>query len=90
MDPSRNFQALLRNEVYRKIYEPTVYPANQFAQASPKNRTVRDPRLTIQEFVAKGIYIAPEKRFDTEAEQGKADSAARKASQTGSKIILRL
>lgn len=73
MDPSRNFQTLLRNEVYRKIYEPTVYPPNQFAQSSPKNRKVRDPRLTIQEFVAKGIYIAPEKRFDTEAGQGEAD-----------------
>ncbi len=61
MDPSRNFPTLLRNEVYRKIYEPTIYPANQFAKASPKTRAARDPRLTIKEFVAKGIYIAPEK-----------------------------
>jgi predicted amidohydrolase len=61
MDPSRNFPTLLRNEVYRKIYEPAVYPANQFAEASPKTRAARDPRITINEFVAKGIYVAPEK-----------------------------
>jgi formamidase len=61
MDPSRNFQTLLRNEVYRKIYESPVYPANQFAKASPKTRTARDPRITINEFVKKGIYVAPAK-----------------------------
>ena len=61
MDPSRNFPALLRNEVYRKIYESPVYPVNQFTNLSPKSRTVRDPRETIREFVEKGIYIAPEK-----------------------------
>ena len=61
MDPSRNFPALLRNEVYRKIYESEVYPANQFTDKSPKTRTARDPRETIRKFVEKGIYIAPEK-----------------------------
>ena len=61
MDPSRNFPALLRNEVYRKIYENPVYPVNQFTHASPKGRTVRDPRETIKDFVRRGIYIAPRK-----------------------------
>jgi predicted amidohydrolase len=61
MDPSRNFLTLLRNEVYRKIYEPAVYPVNQFVQASPKTRAARDPRQTIRDFLAKGIYVAPEK-----------------------------
>jgi predicted amidohydrolase len=61
MDPSRNFPALLRNEVYRKIYQENIYPANQFSEASPRTRAARDPRETIREFVRKGIYPLPEK-----------------------------
>jgi formamidase len=59
MDPSRNFQTLLRNEVYRKIYEPEVYPPNQFADVPARDRHVRDPLETIRRFVAEGIYVAP-------------------------------
>jgi len=66
MDPSRNFQTLLRYEVYRKIYEPAVYPVNQFAEASPKTRAARDPSITIRDFIAKGIYVPPAKRPDGE------------------------
>ena len=59
MDPSRNFPTLLRNEVYRKIYEADVYPVNQFGEASPKTREARDPRITIRDFVERGIYVPP-------------------------------
>jgi predicted amidohydrolase len=59
MDPSRNFPALLRNEIYRKIYEKEVYPPNQFIHGSPKDRKARDPMETIKRFVKEGIYIPP-------------------------------
>ncbi|CAM5199832.1 Formamidase [Ureibacillus acetophenoni] len=61
MDPGRNFPTLLRNDVYRKIYEQDIYPRNQFMDASPETRSARDPRLTIKQFVENGIYKLPEK-----------------------------
>ena len=59
MDPSRNFPTLLRNEIYAKIYEREIYPANQFADASPRSREARDPLRTIKRFVSDGIYVPP-------------------------------
>ncbi len=58
-DPSRNFQTLLRNEVYRKIYDRNIYPANQFAEQSPGTREARDPRETIKQFIEQGIFVKP-------------------------------
>ena len=59
MDPGRNLPTLLRNEVYRKIYEREIYPPNQFANASPATRHARDPRETIRKFFEQGIYVKP-------------------------------
>lgn len=59
LDPSRNFPTLMRNEVFRKIYEQPVYKANQFLKAPPRTRQERDPLETIREFVRRGIYKAP-------------------------------
>ncbi|MBX5466161.1 MAG: nitrilase [Firmicutes bacterium] len=59
MDPSRNFPTLLRTEIYRKIYARSIYPPNQFAQAPPRTRAVRDPLAVIERFVAEGIYTPP-------------------------------
>lgn len=58
-DPSRNFQTLLRNEVYRKIYEKDIYERNQFLHESPKTRAARDPFEVIKKFIADGTYIPP-------------------------------
>lgn len=63
-DPSRNFPTLLRNDIYRKIYEKEIYRPNQFLNESPKTRKARDPFEAIQEFIDKGIYVAPEKLPD--------------------------
>lgn len=63
-DPSRNFQTLLRNDIYRKIYENDIYLPNQFLHESPQTREARDPFEVIKEFIDKGIYIAPEKLPD--------------------------
>ncbi|HOV80392.1 MAG TPA: nitrilase-related carbon-nitrogen hydrolase [Bacillota bacterium] len=63
-DPSRNFPTLLRTEIYRKIYEKEIYPANQFSGFSPKNRQVRDPFKTIKRYIEEGIYPRPEKMPD--------------------------
>lgn len=63
-DPSRNFPTLLRNEIYRKIYEKEIYPANQFADCSPQTRNARDPLHTIKKYLAEGIYKAPAKTPD--------------------------
>ena len=58
-DPSRNFQTLLRNDIYRKIYEDDIYLRNQFLNESPKTREARDPFEVIREFLANGTYITP-------------------------------
>lgn len=58
-DPSRNFPTLLRNEVYRKIYEKNIYPANQFTKESPQTRQARDPLEGIKQFISDGIYAPP-------------------------------
>ncbi|MBX5467307.1 MAG: hypothetical protein K6U14_07440 [Firmicutes bacterium] len=59
MDPSRNFPTLLRTEIYRKIYEHSIYPPNQFGEGSPHTRAARDPQAIIAQFVEKGIYLPP-------------------------------
>lgn len=59
LDPSRNFPALLRNEVYRKIYEESIYPPDQFSGGSPQTRVARDPLETIRSFVRDGRYVLP-------------------------------
>jgi hypothetical protein len=61
LDPSRNFLALLRNEVYRKIYEESVYPPDQFSDKNPQSRVARDPMDIIRRFVSEGKYVLPEK-----------------------------
>jgi formamidase len=58
-DPSRNFPTLLRNEVYRKIYEKDVYPKDGFLSENPKTRTSRDPLEVIKRNLEKGIYKYP-------------------------------
>jgi formamidase len=56
---SRNFVASLRTEVYRKIYEKPIYPANQFLNKAPTSRGERDPREILKELFEKGIFIRP-------------------------------
>jgi predicted amidohydrolase len=63
-DPSRNFPALLRTEVYRMIYEKTVYPPNQFLHRSPQDRAERNPYDTLKSFFRRGIYHRPAKLPD--------------------------
>ncbi len=60
-DPSRNYPVMLRNEVYRKIYERDVYEANQFLGHNPKDRASRESRSTIRKFLDEDIFVAPEK-----------------------------
>ena len=60
-DPSRNYPVMLRNEVYRKIYEKDVYEANQFLGHNPKDRASRESRSTIRKFLDEDIFVAPEK-----------------------------
>ena len=59
LDPSRNFLALLRNEVYRKIYEESIYPPDQFSDKNPQTRVARDPVDIIRGFVRDGRYVLP-------------------------------
>lgn len=59
MDPTRNFVALLRNEVYRKIYEEPLYPVDQFKDGNPQTRVARDPMETIKGFFSDGRYVLP-------------------------------
>jgi predicted amidohydrolase len=61
LDPSRNYPTMLRNEIYRKIYEKEVYPANTFDKHSPRSRVERDSMATIKKFLADGIFTAPGK-----------------------------
>jgi predicted amidohydrolase len=61
LDPTRNFPVLLRNEVYRKIYEETLYPPDQFSDKNPQSRVARDPHETIRRFVREGRYVLPDK-----------------------------
>ncbi|NHM26565.1 hypothetical protein G7K71_06085 [Desulfofundulus sp. TPOSR] len=61
LDPSRNYPTMLRNEIYRKIYEKEVYPANLFSKFPPHTRVERDSMATIKKFIAEGIFTAPEK-----------------------------
>ncbi len=61
LDPSRNYPTMLRNEIYRKIYEKDIYPANVFVDHSPKTRIERDSLATIKKFLADGIFNYPEK-----------------------------
>ena len=58
-DPSRNFLSLLRNEIYRKIYEKSMYPPNQFLEESPKTRAARDPREVLRKLFDEGIFKKP-------------------------------
>ena len=58
-DPSRNFISLLRNEIYRKIYEKSIYPPNQFLDQSPKTRLARDSKEVIKKLFDEGIFEKP-------------------------------
>jgi predicted amidohydrolase len=68
-DPSRNFPTLLRTEVYRKIYEKTIYPPNQFLNRSIQDRGERDPNETLKDFFKRGVYKRPAKLPDYLKEQ---------------------
>ena len=61
LDPSRNFLALLRNEVYHEIHEEPIYPVDQFKEGNPQTRVARDPMDTIRAFVRDGRYVLPDK-----------------------------
>jgi predicted amidohydrolase len=61
---SRNFLPTLRTEVYRKIYENSIYPANQFMGRGPNSRAQRDPKEVLKDFFKKGIFVKPEKMPD--------------------------
>jgi len=60
-DASRNYPTMLRNDIYRKIYEKEVYGPNQFLGHNPKNRVSRDSIETIRRFLEDGTFTAPEK-----------------------------
>ncbi len=63
-DPSRNFPTLLRTEVYRMIYEKTIYPPNQFLNRSIQDRGERNPYKILKDFFRRGIYPKPAKLPD--------------------------
>lgn len=58
-DASRNYPSMLRNEVYRKIYEKDVYKANQFTGRNPRTRAERDSVSAINNFFDEGVYTLP-------------------------------
>ncbi len=67
MDPSRNFIALLRTEVYREIYKEAIYPKNLYAKRKGQARSFaeihkRDTRYlkVIDRLIAEGVYVKPE------------------------------
>lgn len=70
-DPSRNFLSLLRNEIYRKIYQKSMYPPNQFLDESPKTRTGRDPREVLKKLFHEGIFKSPKSHPEYLAEESK-------------------
>lgn len=59
MDPTWNFLAQLRTEVYREIYRGTIYPPNRFVQkGSLSSLDQRD--AAVDNLIKRGIYIKPE------------------------------
>jgi predicted amidohydrolase len=58
-DPSRNFVSQLRNEIYRKIYEKSFYPPNQFLDHSPRTRAARGSQQVLKKLFDEGIYEKP-------------------------------
>ena len=58
-DPSRNFISQLRNEIFHKIYENSLYPPNQFLDQSPKSRISKGSKDILKKLFDEGIFEKP-------------------------------
>jgi predicted amidohydrolase len=59
MEHDNNHLTQLRTEIFRKIYEKTIFPANKFIQKPPKTTEERKQLQPIDKFIKKGIYKLP-------------------------------
>ena len=57
MDPTLNYLAQVRTEVYREIYKETIYPPNLYLKKGFSSYEERDAK--IESLVKRGIYVKP-------------------------------